>query len=115
MEENNRIQKELEEKKIKKENELKLKELEEVKLQEKELRHHSIKLLQLNLTKMANFDSGIKDLKEKLEEPIKKYCELETHKIIMSDDIYNDVIKFINSIRIGSHDKELIIGCILKL
>jgi hypothetical protein len=108
-EETNRIQRELEEKKIKEENELKQKELEKNKLEQIKLRQENIKLLQVNLNKMANFDSGTKNLKEKLEEPVEKYCQMENDKIILPEDIYNDLVKFISSIRISSKDKELII------
>lgn len=110
VEEADRIQKELEKKKIKEQNELKLKLLEENKLEEIKLRQANIKLLQVNLSKMANFDPRTKNLKEKLGEPIEKYCQLENHKIILQEDIYNELVKFIGSIRISSQDKELIIG-----
>ena len=97
-EENNRIIKELE-----------LKEFEIFKIKEIESRQNNIKLLELNLTKISIFDSRIKNLKEKLDEPIKKYYDLEIDKIILSNDIYEETIKFINSIRINHQNRELII------
>ena len=110
LEENKRIQKELELKKIEEENAIKLKELEKNKLQEIEIRREGVKLLLFNLNKMSTFDSKIKILKEILEEPIRKYCSLESKQILLGNEIYNDTIKFINSIRINSQDKEFING-----
>jgi hypothetical protein len=110
LEEKNRIERELEAKRIEKENYDKQQELEKIKLQEIEVRNEKVKLLIYNLNKMAGFDSGIKNLKDSLNEPIKKYCSVDTEFVIVDKIIYNDTIKFINSIRISLQDKESIIS-----
>lgn len=109
LEEKNRIERELKVKKIEEENYAKQQQLEKIKLQEIEFRNEKVKLLLFNLNKMAGFDSGIKNLKDLLNEPIKKYCNIDTEFVILNENLYNNTIKFINSIRISLQDRESII------
>ena len=58
---------------------------------------------------MSFFDCLIKNLKDSLNEPIEKYCNLQTENIVLNEELYNNAIKFINSIRINLQHKESII------
>ena len=108
-EENKRIQKELELKKIQEENEIKQKELELLKIQEINTRNEQVKLLLFNLNKISGYDCEIKNLKNNLELPVNKYCNLETDQILMDENVYTNTIKFIKSIRMGLQDKETLL------
>jgi hypothetical protein len=109
-EENKRIQKELELKKIQEENEIKQKELELLKIQEINSRNEHVKLLLFNLNKISGYDCEIKNLKNNLESPVDKYCNLETDQILLNDNVYTNTIKFIKSIRMGLQDKETLLN-----
>ena len=91
------------------EKKIKQEELEKIKLQEIVIRNEKVKLLLFNLNKMIGFDCEIKNLKDSLNVPIEKYCNLENELIVMDEKLYNNTIKFINSIRINKQDKESII------
>lgn len=109
LEEKYRVERELETKRIEDEKKIKQEELEKIKLQEIVIRNEKIKLLLFNLNKMIGFDCEIKNLKDSLNVPIEKYCNLENELIVMDEKLYNNTIKFINSIRINKQDKESII------
>lgn len=109
-EEQEKINKELEEIKLLEQEEIRKKEIEEKNNNEIKLRESKLSILHLNLNKIGCFDKETLILKEKLFQPIKKFIDLETNTIILDNGLYGNLLKFLNSIRIKKEDKEEIIN-----
>lgn len=108
-EEKKRIEQELQKQRELEEFYQKQKELQEQQTNEINLRNENIKPLLMNLNKISGFDSKISTLKQNILLPINNFCSLETNNILLSEELYNEIFKFINSIRIKPTEKTQIL------
>lgn len=108
-EEKKRIEHELQKQRELQELEQKQKELQEQQTYEINLRNENIKPLLMNLNKISGFDVKINTLKQNIMTPINEFCSLNTDYILLSDELYNETLKFINSIRIKPTEKTQIL------
>ena len=114
-EEQERIIKEKEIKLLKEQEEMICKEKENKNNQEIKLRTNNLSVLYFNLNKISVIDKETIVLKELLEFPINQYINLKTICVELSDELYERLIKFLNSIRIKKEDKELLVGLCKKI
>lgn len=110
-EEEERIKRKLEKEKMEEEErKLKLEE-ENKRIKEIEIRKNSINKFTFNLNKLSPIDIKTKLLKEQIEIHINNYLELKTEYIeLNSDEIFYDLNKFINSIRMTKEEKDIILN-----
>lgn len=97
---------------FKKMEQLKQLELEKLKKEkdEKEIirRKELVNLLVEPMVKLSFYDKKILELKEKLEEPINNFINLNTVKIVLSEELENRLKHFVKSIRIAESIKNQI-------
>lgn len=93
--------------------ELEREELEKKRMSEIELRKNKTLQFITLLNKMSVFDPNVKNIKLELElsKSIEKYVELETDYIIITPNLYEQIINFIKTIRMSENDKEQFILC----
>lgn len=85
------------------------KKLEEEKLDKIKFRQELLSLLMLNLNKLSLFDNKIKTIKDEIEPIINKYINLEIEYIELNNESSENLIKFLNSIRISRENKDNIL------
>ena len=111
--EEERIKKKLEKEKLEEEERRARLEKEQQKIKEIERRKEVIDKLLLNLNKLSLIDVKTKILKDEIEININNYLELKTEFVeLNSEDLFRDLNKFINSIRITKETKDIILNLI---
>ena len=112
-EEQERINKKMEQKRLEEEEAEKKRLEEEKKNKLIKVRKELVEVLIFNLNKLSLIDKETKQLRENVIIPINNYIELISDYIeIPSDDILTQFVKFINSIRIIKETKEKILNLI---
>lgn len=78
--------------------------------EEKIKRETLLNTVLINLNKLSKLDNSIKILKDTIWDNITDFIELRVEKIILNDNLRDDFIKFIKSIRMTVEDKNIIIS-----
>ena len=114
-EEHDRMAKEHEIKLLREQEEMARMENESKNTEEIKFRENNLIVLHFNLNKISMIDKETFVLKELLEIPISKYTYLKSPDIELDTDVYDRLLKFLNSIRIKKEDKELLIKLFKKI
>lgn len=95
----------------------KLIEEEELKIRSEKIEKRNILMSNLfsQLVRLGNYDNSIKELKTQITEPIEKYIALETDKVMITHELYAQIVRFIKQIRLDSSLKEELINTFNEL